>query len=156
MPCHEIPPAGISTEDWAATPQAVREWARTLEQRMARLEERLNQTSRNSSKPPSSDPPSAVPRPGRPSSGRKAGGQPGHSGHARTLKPEEEVDRLVEAKPPTCKQCGSLLLGDDPQPERHQVTELPRVTPLVTEHPATRATGERYRGSGGVSRVANK
>jgi transposase len=134
MPSHEIPPAGISTEDWAVTPQAVREWARTLEQRMARLEERLNQTSRNSSKPPSSDPPSAVPRPGRPSSGRKAGGQPGHSGHGRLLKPVEEVDRLVEAKPPSCEQCGSLLLGDDPQPERHQVTELPRVTPLVTEY----------------------
>src|SRR6266850_3627560 len=134
MPSHEIPPAGISTEDWAATPQAVRGWARAREQRIARLEERLNQTSRNSSKPPSSDPPRAVPRPGRPSSGRKAGGQPGPSGHARTLKPEEEGDRLVEAKPPTCEQCGSLRLGDDPQPERHQVTELPRVTPLVTEY----------------------
>ena len=32
-------PAGISAEDWAVTPRAVREWARALEQRGARLEE---------------------------------------------------------------------------------------------------------------------
>ena len=86
-----------------------------LEARVAELLQRLDSNSSNSSKPPSSDPPSAGPRPGRPSSGRKAGGQSGHSGHSRTLKPVEEVDRLVEAKPPTCEQCGSLLLGDDPQ-----------------------------------------
>jgi hypothetical protein len=27
-----------------------------------------------------------------------------------------------------------LLLGEDPQPQRHQVTELPRIEPLVTEY----------------------
>jgi transposase len=53
----------------------------------------VNQTPRNSSKPPSSDPPSVV-RPQRPPSGRKAGGQPGHVGHGRELKCVEHVDQL--------------------------------------------------------------
>jgi transposase len=133
MQPEEAPPTGLSVEDWAHTPPAVRAWARALEQRLARLEERLNQTSRNSSKPPSSDPPTLA-RPSRNPSGRKTGGQLGHQGHGRELKPGEEVDRIVDAKPAACGQCGSLLLGDDPQPARHQVTEVPRVVPTVTEY----------------------
>jgi len=129
----EAPPGGISAEDWAATPAAVRALVLTLLGRLARVEERLNQTSRNSSKPPSSDPPTLT-RPVRSPSGRKTGGQPGHPGHGRELKPVEEVDRIVDAKPAACGQCGSLLLGEDPQPVRHQVTEVPVVTPEVTEY----------------------
>ena len=79
------PPAGISPEDWTATPRSVRTLVLTLLERLGRLEERVNQTSRNSSKPPSSEPSSVV-RPRRPPSGRKAGGQPGHEGHGRELK----------------------------------------------------------------------
>jgi len=127
------PPAGISPEDWAATPLSVRMLVLTLLERLGRLEERVNQTSRNSSKPPSSDPPSVV-RPRRPPSGRKAGGQPGHEGHGRELKREEHVDHLIEVKPTACARCGGLLLGEDPQPLRHQVTDIPPVKPIVTEY----------------------
>jgi len=134
-------PSGISAEDWAVTPVAVRELVFSLlttveqhKQRIADLEERLNKTSRNSSKPPSSDPPNARPRPRRTPSGRKAGGQKGHVGHGRALKPPEEVDRTVDVKPVCCAECGALLLGEDPEPVRHQVTELPRVEPEVTEY----------------------
>ena len=67
------PPTGISPEDWGATPLSVRVLVKALVERMARVEEQLKQTSRNSSKPPSSDPPSTV-RTGRQPSGRKAGG----------------------------------------------------------------------------------
>src|SRR2546422_9793012 len=133
MPSQEAPPTGISVEDWAVTPPSVRAWARTVEQRLARLEERLKQPSRNSSKPPSSDPPTLA-RPTRSPAGRKTGGQPGHQGPGRELKPMEQVDRIVDAKPAACGQCGSLLLGEDPQPVRHQVTELPVVTSVVTEY----------------------
>ena len=105
MPSQEAPPTGISVEDWAVTPPSVRAWARTVERRLARLEERLTQTSRNSSKPPSPDPP-AVARPARRPSGRKTGGQPGHPGYGRELKPVEEVARLIEVKPTACAQCG--------------------------------------------------
>ena len=86
----EAPPGGISAEDWAATPAAVHALVLTLLGRLARVEERLNQTSRNSSKPPSSDPPTLT-RPVRSPSGRKTGGQPGHPGHGRELKPVERL-----------------------------------------------------------------
>jgi len=136
----QIPP-GISAEDWAATPPAVKAWVlslletvATLQKRLAELEERVNQNPRNSSKPPSSDPPNAPPRPTAVPSGRKAGGQPGHVGHGRLLKPVAQVSQVVVARPTACAACGALLLGEDAQPVRHQVTDLPRIQPGVTEY----------------------
>ena len=130
----QLPPPGISAEDWAATPQTVRALVMELLRRLAQVEARLNQTSRNSSKPPSSDPPSARPRSTKEPTGRKSGGQPGHEGHGRQLKPESEVDQIIDVRPEHCGQCGTLLLGEDAEPERHQVTELPRITSVVTEY----------------------
>ena len=127
-------PAGISEEDWAATPPAVGALVLELLTRLAEVEARLNQTSRNSSKPPSSDPPSAGSRQTKEPSGRKPGGQQGHRGHGRALKPSSEGDQIIEVRPESCAQCGTLLLGEDPAPERHQVTDVPRVTPVVTEY----------------------
>ena len=128
------PPPGISAEDWAATPVAVRVLVTELGQRLANLEARLNQTSLNSSKPPSSDPPHARPRRAKEPSGRKPGGQPGHIGHNRQLKPESAIDHIIDVRPERCGQCGTLLLGEDGEPERHQVTDFPRITPVVTEY----------------------
>src|SRR5712692_5164537 len=108
-----LPPLGISEEEWSATPVAVRVVVMELLQRVAQLEARLNQTSRNSSKPPSSDPPSARPRSTKEPTGRKSGGQPGHEGHGRKLKPESEVDQIIDVRPEQCGQCGTLLLGED-------------------------------------------
>jgi transposase len=105
-----------------------------LKQRIAVLEERLNKTSRNSSKPPSSDPPSMSRRSRRVSSERKAGGQKGHAGRGRSFKPVKQVDRVIDLKPTSCATCGVLLMGEDPRPVRHQVTELPRIKPEVTEY----------------------
>ena len=128
------PPPGISVEDWEATPVAVRRLVTELLQRLAQLEIRLKQTSQNSSKPPSSDPPQAKPRPAKAPSGRKTGGQPGHTGHRRQWKPESAVDHIINVRPEQCGPCGTLLLGEDPEPERHQVTDFPRITPIVTEY----------------------
>ena len=128
----QSPPTGISVEDWAATPLAVRGLVRELLTRLVEVEARLNQTSRNSSKPPSSDPPSAKPRPAKAPSGRTPGGQPSHEGHGRKLKPASEVDQIIDIRPEQCGQCGTLLLGDDCEPERHQVPELPRLMPVGT------------------------
>lgn len=139
--CEGQAPVGIPAEDWAATPNSVREWIYTLlanyeqlRQRVADVEERVHQTSRNSSKPPSSDPPSAPPRAQRTPSGRKRGGQKGHKGHGRKLKAVAEVTRVVDIKPLCCADCGALLLGEDVHPARRQVTELPRVQPEVVEY----------------------
>jgi transposase len=130
----QAPLPGISQEDWTATPVAVRVFIMELLRRVEQLEARLNQTSRNSSQPPSADPPSAKPRAVKTPSGRTSGGQPGHEGHGRKLRPGSEIDQVVDVRPEQCGQCGTLLLGDDADPERHQVTDIPRLTSVVTEY----------------------
>jgi transposase len=93
---------------------------------------RLNQNSSNSDKPPSSDGPGQKPPPKKPPSGRSRGGQKGHKGSARAL--VDNPDKVIPCKPEVCACCGLPLAGDDPAPERHQVTELPEVKPLVIEY----------------------
>ena len=105
-----------------------------LKAEIAELRERLGQNSGNSSRPPSSDPPSYKRAPPRESKGHKRGGQPGHQGSTRQLLPAEEVDHFVELKPSNCVGCGRRLWGQDPHPERHQVSELPMVKAEVTEY----------------------
>jgi transposase len=137
----------LPLELWERTPPAVQAyiWAlearivtfeamvQTLQEQGRTVQEQLNQTSRNSSRPPSSDPPQSH-RPRRPRGQRRRGGQPGHPGHTRTLVPVEEVDEVVVLKPDQCRGCHAPLLGDDPSPFRHQVIELPPIKPVVTEY----------------------
>src|SRR5437763_1063373 len=108
----------------------------SLEKRIADLEARLNLNSTNSSKPPSTDPPAVKVkrRPPAPPSGRKRGGQPGHKRHTRALVPPEQIREIFEVRPSLCKGCGSALLGNDPDPPRHQVAEIPPVRPDVDEY----------------------
>lgn len=134
---------------WDQTPVAVQDYIEALEARVAALEgsvqrleaavqhltEKVQQNSRNSSRPPSSDPPQASgKRSRREPSGRRPGGQPGHEGHTRALVPVEEVDVVVPAQPARCRHCQHPLQGEDPQPQRQQVTELLPVKPIVTEY----------------------
>lgn len=65
---------------------------------------------------------------------RKRGGQPGHKPHSRPLLPPDQVDRVVPHKPTNCRRCGRRLTGQDPNPRRHQVTELAPKLTEVTEH----------------------
>jgi transposase len=113
---------------------ALQEQAAILQGEVERLREQVNRNSRNSSKPPSSDPPHMRQYPKREKSGRTRGGQKGHPGKGRKLQPLERVSRVVVSKPTSCRQCGALLLGEDPSPERHQVSEVPRVEPEITEY----------------------
>jgi transposase len=101
--------------------------------RVVELEEKLAASSRNSSKPPSSDPPTVTREPKTPT-GRKPGGQPGHKRHTRELFPPEKVRSVTECKPERCVDCQHRLRGDDPEPYRHQLAELPKVEPLVDEY----------------------
>ena len=128
------PPPGIRAEEWAATPGAVRVLVTELRQRLVRLEAQLKHPSQNSSKPPSSDPPRARARRSKEPSGRKTGGQPGQTGHQRQCKPERAVDHRIDVRPARCRQCGTFLLGADTAPERPQVTDFPRIIPVVTEY----------------------
>ncbi len=112
----------------------LRERIRRLEGENRTLRAQLKQNSQNSSKPPSSDPPWAPPRDPNAPSGRKRGGQSGHQGRRRPLLPPDQVDHLVVIKPERCDGCGRRLRGMDPNPLRHQVTEMPPVKPEVTEY----------------------
>jgi transposase len=136
-------------ELWEQIPAVVQDYICTLEARVTALEtavqrleatvqqlmERLQQDSRTSSRPPSSDPPQALGRrPRREPSGRRPGGQPGHEGQTRALVSLEQVDVIIPVKPGRCARCQHPLHGEDGQPQRHQVTELPPVQPIVTEY----------------------
>src|SRR5439155_1343693 len=106
-----------------------------LEASVQALREQLHQDSHTSSRPPSSDPPTSQrQRRRRPPSGRRPGGQPGHRGQTRMLLPVAEVDEVIMLKPASCARCHQSLDGDDPQPQRHQVFEIPPIRPVVTEY----------------------
>ena len=145
------PPTGISEAGWSATPVGVRagflellqhgqEKQEEIEQlraqftaqatELASLRERIGRSFRNSSKTPSSDGPGFKP----PERRKGSGGQPGHPGSGPELLPIERVDEVVEHHPEACRRCGTLLHGNDPEPLRHQVIEIPQITPLVIEH----------------------
>jgi transposase len=93
----------------------------------------LKRNSTNSSKPPSSDPPSVARQPQSPT-GKKRGGQPGHEGHKRKLLPASKVNVVVPLVPKDCGHCGAGLRGRDADPRRHQVVDIPPITPTVTEY----------------------
>jgi transposase len=126
---------------------AVSGLVQSFEKRIADLEERLGKNSTNSSNPPSSDPPSVKRRPPGSPSGKKRGGQPGHQRRARPLVPPEQVRQVIDCKPPRCRFCGDTLSGDDPEPIRHQVAEVPPVLPVVDEYRLHRLKCPRCRTS---------
>ncbi len=149
------PDSAITPEEWQQTPARVQRWIgavwsenQQLRDMMGQLREIAQRNSQNSSQPPLQDRPDQ--KPTREPSGppRKRGGQPGHPGHHRAL--VDEVDEVIVYKPIQCEQCGALLLGEDPAPYRHQVTELPIVKPTVTEYQVHELTcpccGQRHRG----------
>src|SRR2546428_12096068 len=133
----ETPPA-LLHEVWERTPPEAQAYIRArearvetlpsivhaLQEQVGTLQEQLNQTSRNSSRPPSSDPPQHQ-RPQRPRGHRRRGGQPGHPGSTRTLIPAEDVDEVVVIKPTQCTHCQAPLFGGDPTPWRDPMIEIP-------------------------------
>src|SRR5664279_5467614 len=135
------PEVPITPEEWEKTPASVQAvivkfWQdiQTLKLQVEKLQERVNKNSQNSSKPPSSDPPQKRSYPKPELSGEKKGGRKGHHGHGRKLKAAEEVSKIVKSLPTVCADCGALLLGEDPQPEHHQVSELPKTKAIIVEY----------------------
>ena len=120
------------------------------EERLARLEAQLRQDSRTSSMPPSSDPPrtraqrraearaKAKELMRREGEGRKAGGQSGHPGAGRELRPEDQIDEIVDHYPHACGGCGRQFSTQQRRARgrfgRHQVAELPPISVVWTEH----------------------
>jgi transposase len=113
-----------------------KEQLRLLLQQLADANAKLNTNSSNSSLPPSSDrfrvkrrppPPAEQPR-------KQSGAQPGHPRRQRLLVPADQVGNIIPCQPTTCRRCGQPLTGNDPNPLRHQVAELPVVVPAVVEY----------------------
>jgi transposase len=106
-----------------------------LKARIEALERQAKgKTPQNSSLPPSSQHPHARPQPPKRKSKKKRGGQPGHEKHERPLIPSNECHDVLTLKPAECRRCGAKLAGNDPDPLRHQVWELPKIEPIVTEY----------------------
>lgn len=150
-------PAGlpIPPEDWEKVPSSVEGlvvllWdenqilkeqvvrlqtqATKIQGEIDKLHERVGKNSQNSSKPPSSDPPQTPKYPKAELTGEKKGGRKGHHGHGRKLKPPDQVSRFEKSVPSVCKDCGAVLNGEDEHPERHQVSELPKIVPEIVEY----------------------
>lgn len=105
--------------------------------RIATLEAQLGRNSTNSSQPPASDAPwqpGRLPPRKRKRTRRKRGGQPGHKRHERAPVPPEQVSAVIPVKPTQCRRCRGRLQGEDRDPYRHQVTELPPIQAHVTEY----------------------
>jgi len=105
-----------------------------LKARIAALESRLNQNSRNSSRPPSMD---GFRRPttSRKKGERPPGGQKGHEGH--TLRPVLNLDVVVVHTASTCSRCGISLDHVEPSAvEQRQVFDILPPQLIVTEHRA--------------------
>jgi len=134
---NEIEIAGIrvAKADWDATPASIQMLVRLLSERLLALEEKVNQNSQNSSKPPSTD--GLGKRAKDKGKGKKpAGEQSGTTARreARKLYPAEACRAVHEVMPPACQACGASLAGQDSHPHRHQVIELPSVEPEVVEY----------------------
>ncbi len=107
-----------------------------LHEVIQQLQDQVQKTSRNSSKPPSSD--GLKKPPPRPKSLRKPGqkpngGQPGHLGH--TLRQVEDPERVEVHEVITCQTCqASLEEVEEERREKRQVFDIPAVHIEVTEH----------------------
>lgn len=148
----EPPPPAInevSGPDWEKTPESVKHLVSQLMLRIEDLErglealrqenellkERLKGNSQNSSRPPSEDKyKKGFKAKAKETSERKRGGQPGHEGKSQPLYPPEECERIEEHYPEVCHVCGEALRGEDPEPYRVQVVEVPSIRPVVVEH----------------------
>jgi len=106
-----------------------------LEARVKELEDRLNQNSRNSNKPPSSDGFKRKTKSLREKGAKKSGGQKGHPGH--TLKLVDRPDQVQVHTVDRCRECGAHLAAPAlDHYERRQVFDLPPLQLVVTEHRA--------------------
>jgi len=133
----EIEIAGIRVPkaDWKATPASIQMLVRILSERLLALEEKVNQSSQNSSKSPSTDGmgKGAKAKGKRRKPARETGGTTAPR-EARKLYPAKDCRAVHEVMPRACQGCGAILSGQDSHPQRHQVIDIPAVKPDVVEY----------------------
>jgi transposase len=130
-----LPPGlPLDAATWEQTPLVVRQVVVQLlaviqqqAARIAQLEARVSQTSRNSDRPPASDPP-FVKHLSSSTTKRTPGAKSGHPGHHQVLLTPTEV---IEVKPAPCG-CGQREFPTTTPYSTHQVIELPEIQIAVT------------------------
>jgi hypothetical protein len=131
----------INPEDWEATPVSIQQFVvylvgenQGLQARVSQIQEHLRQNSQNSSKPPSQDGFGKKAAPEQEKSKKKRGGQAGHRGNQPKYYALSSGDVIENHVPEVCGKCGVELRGEGPEPYRHQILEIPRLRPQITEH----------------------
>jgi len=136
----------FSLSEWLKTPEAVRRYIEAQEQinaqlvvkidqlakRIEQLENRLNQNSQNSNKPPSSDGPFKQLKKKADKKKRKRGAQKGHKGYRQQLLKPTHMVKIV----PKQGSCGNLDFNGNRLKSyyTHQVIELPKIQMDVTHY----------------------
>lgn len=108
-----------------------------LTAKLSTQEEKLNTNPTNSSLPPSTDifgKHKKKTKLHKRKSGLKQGAQVGHVGKGRKLLPNEDVDDTIVCLPKTTCDCGGHIQANTSRFKRHQVFELPKIQPIVTEY----------------------
>ena len=136
----EIAGIKISQSEWEKTPKSVQALVTVLserlihyEERLTHLEEQLNQNSQNSSQPSSKDGFGEKVKPSKPPR-KKARQFQKVEKPQRELYPIEKCQAVHIQVPDHCHQCKESLSGTDPHPYRHQVIEIPPISPKVIEY----------------------
>jgi hypothetical protein len=121
------------------SPEEAKEIIQFLWNKLAELEDRLNQNSRNSSVPPSQQPlhnKAKNTSPTRKKSTKKPGAQQGHKGHRRQLHPMDDNVSVEQYFPTNTCDCGGRIITNRKPYKRHQIFELPDIQYTVIEHQA--------------------
>jgi transposase len=106
----------------------------SLQEQMEELRRRINQNSKNSSRPPSSDGPQVSKRSSSRGTGRLRGAQKGHEPHFCKPIAPEEADKIVDCKPTHCQHCGQILEGEDHHPTYYPQFDIPPLRSAITLH----------------------
>ena len=134
----------VPQSDWAATPESIQqvvlklvEQLKLQNNRITLLEEQQRRNSKNSSQPPSKDEKGSTGTEAKQTKQSKKkvfGFKPRKGKRERELYPPEECQSIQDEKPSVCRVCGEALSGEDPQPYRHQIMDLPIIKPDVQEY----------------------
>ena len=137
----EIAGRKVTKADWDATPESVKlaiedfhGMIGVLTQRVSNLEEKLNKNSKNSSIPPSKNGFGGGKKVERKEVKRATKQRIKQETSEQKLYPVSKCQEIHEEKPQACTQCGKKLQGEDPEPYRHQIIEMPIVHADVVEY----------------------
>ncbi|WP_237668683.1 DUF6444 domain-containing protein [Vibrio toranzoniae] len=118
------------------SPEEAKDTIHFLWNKLAELEDRLNQNSRSSSVPSSQQPlhnKAKNTSSNRKKSGKKQRAQPGHKGHRRLLHPTKDSASVEQYLPNNTYLCGGCVIPNRKPYKRHQIFDLPDISYILVE-----------------------